>query len=740
MTGIGLRTNVLALGIALGTGAAAQAGAQTPVAVPKIDALLARMTLEEKLGQLNLLSVDGRPSAAQLDQLRRGLVGGFFNVSGAAAARDAQQVAVTESRLKIPLLLGLDVIHGYRTTFPIPLAEASTWDPGAVEAAAHVAAREAAAAGVNWTFAPMVDIARDPRWGRIAEGSGEDPYLGSVMAAARVRGFQGPDLRAADAVLATAKHFAAYGGAEGGRDYNTVDLSERTLRETYLPPFRAALDAGVGSFMTSFNEIAGVPSTANRRLLTTLLRGEWQFRGLIVSDWTSIEELRAHGIAGSRADAGRLALTAGVDMDMVSHIYVDELPALVRAGRIPVATVDARVRSVLRAKLALGLFDDPYHGATPERERATQLAPEHRELARRVAREAIVLLKHDPALLPLGPTRRTLAVIGALADDSVAALGPWSGHGDPHDAVTPLAGIRARAGEGVQVRYARGASPTDTTTAGIAEAVALARQADIAVVVLGETADMSGEAASRASLSLPGAQEQLLEALHGSGTPLVLVLMSGRPLAVAWAAEHVPAIVQAWFLGTETGHALADVLFGDVSPSGKLPVSVPRAVGQVPIYYNHKNTGRPAAAEKYTSKYLDLPVTPLYPFGHGLSYTTFGYSDLRLSPPRIGPTGSVSVSALVTNTGAREGADVAQLYIRDEVASITRPVKALAGFRRITLRPGAAARVEFVLTAAQLGFYNEAMRFTVEPGRFRVFVGPSSAEGLEGSFEVQGNP
>jgi beta-glucosidase len=519
-----------------------------------------------------------------------------------------------------------------------------------------------------------------------------------------------------------------------------VDLSERTLRETYLPPFRAALDAGVGSFMTSFNEIAGVPSTANRRLLTTLLRGEWQFRGLIVSDWTSIEELRAHGIAGSRADAGRLALTAGVDMDMVSHIYVDELPALVRAGRIPVATVDARVRSVLRAKLALGLFDDPYHGATPERERATQLAPEHRELARRVAREAIVLLKHDPALLPLGPTRHTLAVIGALADDSVAALGPWSGHGDPHDAVTPLAGIRARAGEGVQVRYARGASPTDTTTAGIAEAVALARQADIAVVVLGETADMSGEAASRASLSLPGAQEQLLEALHGSGTPLVLVLMSGRPLAVAWAAEHVPAIVQAWFLGTETGHALADVLFGEVSPSGKLPVSVPRAVGQVPIYYNHKNTGRPAAAEKYTSKYLDLPVTPLYPFGHGLSYTTFGYSDLRLSPPRIGPTGSVSVSALVTNTGAREGADVAQLYIRDEVASITRPVKALAGFRRITLRPGAAARVEFVLTAAQLGFYNEAMRFTVEPGRFRVFVGPSSAEGLEGSFEVQGKP
>ncbi len=425
---------------------------------------------------------------------------------------------------------------------------------------------------------------------------------------------------------------------------------------------------------------------------------------------------------------------------MVSHIYVDDLPALVRAGRIPVARVDAAVRSVLRAKLALGLFADPYHGATPERERATLLAPEHRELARRVAREAIVLLKHDATLLPLGATRRTLAVIGPLADDSVAVLGPWRGHGDPHEAVTPLAGIRARAGEGTKVLYAKGAGATDSATAGIAEAVAVARQADVAVVVLGETADMSGEAASRSTLGLPGVQEQLLEALQGTGTPIVLVLMSGRPLAVAWAAEHASAIVQAWFLGSETGHALADVLFGDVSPSGKLPVTVPRAVGQVPIYYNHKNTGRPAAAEKYTSKYVDLPVTPLYPFGHGLSYTTFSYSDLRLSAPRIGPAGSLTVSALVTNTGAREGTEVAQLYIRAEGASVTRPVRALAGFRRITLRPGEAQRVEFLLGTAQLGFYNEAMRFSVEPGRFRVFVGPSSAEGIEGTFEVAGKP
>ncbi|TMI95838.1 MAG: glycosyl hydrolase, partial [Bacillati bacterium ANGP1] len=396
-----LRNTVIALIIAVGHSAAAQAGAHTSPTTRKIDSLLARMTLEEKLGQLNLLSFDDRSTPAQLDLVRRGLVGGFLNLTGATATREAQHVAVAESRLRIPLLLGYDVIHGYRTTFPIPLAEASTWDPAAAQAAAHVAAVEAAAAGVNWTFAPMVDIARDPRWGRIAEGSGEDPYLGSVMAAARVRGFQGADLHAADAVLATAKHFAAYGGAEGGRDYNTVDVSERTLRETYLPPFRAAVDAGAGSIMTSFNEIAGLPSTANRWLVTTLLRGEWKFRGMVVSDWTSIDELRAHGVAGSRAEAGRLALEAGVDMDMVSRIYLDDLPAVVRAGRIPVATVDAAVRRVLQAKVALGLFDDPYHGATVERERATSLAPQHRELARRVAREAIVLLKNDTNLIPL---------------------------------------------------------------------------------------------------------------------------------------------------------------------------------------------------------------------------------------------------------------------------------------------------------------------------------------------------
>src|SRR5213594_71544 len=487
-------TLCIVITLALGGGVSAILPAQTPAPRRNIDSLLARMTLEEKFGQLNLPSVDNRPSAEQLELLRKGLVGGFLNLTGAAATRETQRVAVTESRLGIPLLLGYDVIHGYRTTFPIPLAEASTWDLAAVEATAHAAAREAAAAGVNWTFAPMVDIARDPRWGRISEGAGEDPYLGSVLAAARVRGFQGADLRAPDAVMATAKHFAAYGGVEGGRDYNTVDVSERTLREIYLPPFRAAVDAGAGSIMTSFNEIAGTPSHANRWLVTALLRGEWKFSGLVVSDWTGVEELRGHGVAGSRADAGKLALETGVDMDMVSRIYVNDLPALVRAGRIPVAVVNEAVRRVLRGKAALGLFDDPYHGATPERERAVLLAPEHRQLARRVAEEAIVLLKNDGQLLPLGAQVRTVAVIGPLADDKVSALGSWPGRGDPKDAVTLLAGLKERSG--IDVRYAKGAGILDTSTAGFAEAVALARQADVAVLTLGEAADMSGEAAS----------------------------------------------------------------------------------------------------------------------------------------------------------------------------------------------------------------------------------------------------
>ena len=735
------RRNILCivLTLVLGSGVPATLAAQTPATERKITSLLARMTLEEKLGQLNQLSVDNQPTPEQLALVRKGLVGSFFNLTGAAATRDAQRIAVTESRLRIPLIFGHDVIHGYRTIFPIPLGEAASWDPEAVEAAARVAGREAAAAGLHWTFAPMVDIARDPRWGRIAEGSGEDPYLGSAMAAARVRGFQGADPRAPDAVLATVKHFAAYGGAEGGRDYNTVDLSERTLREVYLPPYQAALKAGAGSVMTSFNEIGGIPSTANPWLMTTLLRREWGFRGLVVSDWTAVAELLNHGVAGSRAEAGKLALEAGVDMDMVSRIYVDDLPALVRAGRIRLGVVNEAVRRVLRTKAALGLFDDPYHGTTVERERSVLLAPEHRQVARRVAEESIVLLKNEASRLPLDSRVRSIAVIGPLADDKVSALGSWPGRGDPKDAVTPLEGIKARAGS-VSVVYAKGCGITDTATAGFAEAVAAAKQADVAVLVLGEAGDMSGEAASRANIDLPGVQQQLLEAVHATGTPVVLVLMNGRPLTIPWATEHAPAIVESWFLGVETGPALAAVLFGDVNPSGKLPATFPRDVGQIPLYYNHKNTGRPTGSDKYTSKYIDLPVTPLFPFGHGLSYTTFGYSDLRLSTPSITPAGTLRVSVTVTNTGTREGAEVVQLYVHDEVASVTRPVRALAGFRRVSLKPGEARTLDFQLTSKELGLYNQSMKFVVEPGKFRVFVGGSSVGGLEGEFEVSARP
>ncbi len=704
-----------------------------------VDALLARMTLAEKLGQLNLISVDaGRPSPAQLDSVRKGLVGGFLNLHGADATAAVQRVAVTESRLRIPLLFGLDVIHGYRTIFPIPLAEASSFDSAAVEATARGAALEASAAGVSWTFAPMVDIARDPRWGRIAEGAGEDPLLGSVLAAARVRGFQGPDLTSPDALLATAKHYAAYGAAEGGRDYNTVDVSERTLREVYLPPFRAAVRSGVGSIMSGFDDVAGVPASANRWLLTDVLRREWGFGGFVVSDWTSIEELRKHGIALTPADAGRLALEAGVDMDMVSDIYVRDLPDLVRRGAIPIAVVNEAVRRVLRAKVALGLFRDPYRGASADRERATILSPELRQLARRMADESIVLLKND-SVLPIARGTRTIAVIGPLADDGADALGPWHAQGSGEDAVTPVAGIRARAGSGTEVLYARGCGITESDTSGFAEAVAAARRADVAVLVLGEAQDMSGEAASRSSLELPGVQERLLEEVAATGKPVVLVLMAGRPLAVSWAAEHVPAIVEGWFLGVEAGHALADVLFGDVPPSGKLPVTVPRTVGQVPVYYDHKNSGRPPSpTDHYTSKYIDLPPGPLWPFGHGLSYTRFAYGAPRLEHAVVGPRDTLAVEVDVTNTGTRAGTEVAQLYVHDSVASVTRPVRQLVAFARVPLDAGATRQVRFRVPAERLGFYDRRMRFVVEPGVYRLFAGGSSVGGVEATFEVRG--
>jgi beta-glucosidase len=723
-----LRLRVIVLATLL---AASIGGMPSAAAAQNLDSLLARMTLEEKLGQLNLLSAGGRASPEQTALVRRGLVGGLFNVIGTENTQAVDRVATTESRLKIPLLFGLDVIHGFRTIFPIPLAEAGAFDVDLAEATARAAGREAAAAGINWTYAPMVDIAHDPRWGRIAEGSGEDPYLGSLLAAARVRGFQ-------ESILATAKHFAAYGAAEAGRDYNTADVSERTLREVYLPPFKAAVDAGVATLMSAFNDIGGVPASGNAWLTDTVLRREWGFRGMVVSDWTSVAELIPHGVAGSRAEAGRQALTAGVDMDMQSSIYVETLAALVRDNRIPMAVVDSAVLRVLRAKA-----------------RVAQLRPvapnavEIRALARRAARESIVLLKNEGGVLPIDRAAPGVAVIGPLADNQLDALGPWHTDGRPEDVVTVLQGIKNRVAAGTQVLYARGAGIDDTATTGFADALATARRAKVAILVLGERHDMSGEAASRSSLGLPGVQQQLLEAVAATGTPVVLVLMNGRPLILEWAAEHVPAIVEDWFLGVESGNATAEVLFGDVNPSGRLPVTFPRSVGQIPLYYNHRNTGRPPAADKFTSKYIDVPVTPRYPFGYGLSYTTFAYRDLKVAfrtttgsrdlqagPVRLGPTDTLSVVVTVANTGTREGTEVVQLYVRDEVASVARPVRELKGFSRVTLKPGEARRIELRLAARDLSFYGLDMKRTVEPGTFRVFVGPNSVEGLEAVFEV----
>ncbi|MGH7541953.1 MAG: glycoside hydrolase family 3 N-terminal domain-containing protein, partial [Gemmatimonadota bacterium] len=667
--------------------------------------------------------------------------------------------AVTRSRLKIPLLLGLDVIHGYRTIFPIPLAEASSWDPELVEAAARMAGREARANGINWTFAPMVDIARDPRWGRIVEGAGEDPYLGSVLAAAQVRGFQGEDLGAPNTLLATAKHFAAYGAAEGGRDYATVDLSERTLREVYLPPFHAAVRAGAGSVMAAFNEISGIPAHASTRLLTGILRDEWGFDGVLVSDYTGIAELRAHGIADSRAEAGTIALRAGVDVDMVSGIYLGDLPLLVNERRIPLRLVDAAVRRVLEAKAALGLFEAPYRYGDPAREVRDSLPAAHREFARALARASIVLLKNDPpgpgeqaqgrdpfapdesgatGVLPLSRDQ-TIAVIGPLAVDRSSPLGPWAAAGRPADVVTVLEGIRRAVSPGTRVSHVPGAYVSGADTTGFRAARRAARDADAVVLVLGETREMSGEAASRASIELPGVQSALARAVLETGTPTAVVLLNGRPLAIPELAERAPAILEAWFPGVEAGSAIADVLFGDYNPGGKLPVTFPRATGQVPIYYAHKRTGRPPDPEqKYTSKYLDVHWTPLYPFGHGLSYTEFAYSDLRLDAAELVASDSLWVRVDVENVGARAGEEVVQLYLRDDVASVTRPVRELRRFRKIRLEPGESRTVSFQLMADDFAFLGPEMERIVEPGRFTVFVGGSSVGGLETSFRVVG--
>jgi beta-glucosidase len=721
------------------------------------DSVLQLMTLDEKLGQLALSPGRGTQTGPRAPEggeqaIRAGRVGSFLNVFGAAYVRELQRLATQESRLKIPLLFAHDIIHGFRTIYPVPIAEAASFDPERVGMSAREAAVEATAHGLNWTFAPMVDIARDPRWGRIVEGSGEDPYLGSVMAAAKVRGFQGGDggigLGGPDALIATVKHFAAYGGAEGGRDYNSVELTERTLWDIYLPPYEAAVRAGAATVMPSFNDIGGIPAHSSEWLLEDVLRGRWGFTGVVVSDWGGIGEMVPHGVAATTGAAGILAIRAGVDVDMSDGIYADSLAAAVRAGRLREAFVDSSVHRLLRLKYALGLFQDPYRFADVEREKRFTLSPDHLRAARIAAREGIVLLKNANRTLPLRKDLRTIAVIGPLADDARSAMGNWAADGRPEEAVSVLAGVRATLGSAGRVLYVRGA-PVDTAdTTGFAAARNAASRADAIVLVLGERSNMSAEAASRASIELPGSQLALARnviraaraSTGGARKPIVAVLMNGRALAIPELTAETPAVLETWFLGTQHGGAVVDVLFGDYNPSGKLPVTFPRATGQIPIYYNHRNTGRPPdSANSYTSKYLDLPWTPLFPFGYGLSYTTFAYSNLRLSPPSIGGRDSIEVTVDVRNTGDRAGDEVMQVYVRDDVASVAQPVRALKAFRRVTLGPGEMQSVAFKLGPDSFALYDRQMRRVVEPGTFTIYVGTDSNAQLNSRFEFTGD-
>ncbi len=707
-----------------------------------VDSLMSLMTLDEKLGQL--AQYRGRwsdtgpkvPEGGEAE-IVASRVGSFLGVYGADYTQEMQRLAVEETRLGIPLIFGLDVIHGFRTIFPMPIAEASSWDPEGVEATARVAAIEAAAYGIHWTFAPMVDLTRDPRWGRIAEGNGEDPYLGSVLTAAKVRGYQGEDLSLATTLLACPKHFAAYGAPEGGRDYGTVDISERTLREIYLPPFKAGVDAGAQTIMAAFNEVSGDPAHGSRFLLTDILRDEWGFDGFVVSDYTGVMELMPHGVAANRAEAGIRAIEAGVDMDMVSAIYVEELPGMVREGKLDEAVVDEAVRRVLRGKYRAGLFEDPYRYSDAKRQEEMTLRPEYRELAREMAGKSMVLMKNEDAVLPLSKGVGKIAVVGPLADNARVMLGGWTAAGRAEDAVTIIDGIRRKVSPETEILYAQGAGVEDLSKDGFAEAVKVAAGADVVVLVVGEHHDMSSEAHNRTNLQLPGVQQELVEAVYSTGTPVVAVLVNGRPLAISWLEENVPAILETWFLGVEMGNAVADVLFGDVNPSGKLPVTFPRNVGQIPIYYNHKNTGRPPSpTNKYTSKYIDVPWTPLYPFGYGLSYTTFEYSNLAVESDEVEIGGSVKVSFDVSNTGNVAGVEVVQLYLSDDVASVTRPVKQLRRFDRVALGPGETATIDFELGPEDFEFLDLDLQPVIEPGTFTVYVGGNSRDVVETTFRV----
>jgi beta-glucosidase len=731
-----------------------QSAARLPVPA-FIDPLIAQMTVAEKAGQLSLMAAAWGGSAApslnpasrgpnfegQLEEVRKMQLTGVFNGNGAEMARRMQTAAMTQSRLKIPLIFAADIIHGHRTIFPIPLGEAASFDLDMMERTARMASYEAAACGIDWTFAPMVDIARDQRWGRTMEGAGEDVLLGELIAAARVRGFQGKDLKANDAMLACAKHFAAYGAAEAGLDYNTVDISERTLREVYLPPFRVAFDAGAITTMASFNELSGVPATGNEWLLRTLLRDEWGFEGFVVSDYTGDEEMIAHGFAADARDATKLAFLAGVDMSMQSGFYRQHLPDLVEAGEVPMARLDESVRKVLATKALLGLFDDPFRRIDVKREKARSRTRPALALARESGRKSIVLLKNDGALLPLPKSGRKIAIIGPFAAGPHDLNGGWVVYGDNKLAVDLATGIKAAVADPALVSITPGSGIEEAIPGGIEAAVAAAQAADIVLLSIGEGERMSGEAQSRTEIVVPAPQQALAEAVAATGKPVVVVLRNGRALALEGAVAKAPAILVTWFLGSESGHAIADILFGDFGPSARLPCSFPRRPGQQPYHYDHKPTGRPNPSddklEPYKARWREIPNSALYPFGHGLTYGDIAYSELS-APATLGWNGEISVSALVTNKGSRTAEEVVQLYIRDRTASVTRPVRELKAYRTVRLAPGASERVTFKLTREQLLFIGRENKPTVEPGTFDVWIAPSAeAPGVPARFELQ---
>ncbi len=714
----------------------------TPLTTPDVEqranALLAQMSIEEKVGQTNQLV---RLTEANREDIRQGRVGSSIFAStawagkeipapaDAAACNEYQRIAITESRLGIPLLLARDVIHGHRTVFPIPLAQAAAWDPELVEQAAAIAAKEATAEGLKWFFTPMLDIARDPRWGRVAEGFGEDPYLASQNAAAAVRGYQGKDMANPEKVAACAKHYAGYGLAEGGRDYDRVEVSLRTMRDVYLPPFHAAVKEGVATVMSGFHDFNGIPVAANRLLLTDILKKEWGFQGFVVSDWNAVLELVEHGVAEDGADAAAKAINAGLDMDMVSLAFINNLAGLVRDGRVPMAVLDEAVRRVLRIKMMAGLFESPY--VDPDRARRVMLLPEHRAVARRFAQESIVLLKNQNNLLPLDENTRKIAVFGPLAEAQADLFGAWTLDGQAADVAPIASAIREAAPTGVEVRALSGFFD---------QALYRAMSCDVAVFVVGEHPERSGEASSISTLDLPAGQREMVAAVHDAGLRTVLVVIAGRPLSITREVDLADAVLYAWHPGIEGGRAIADLLFGagpdgPIAPGGKLPISIPRTVGQVPIYYSRKNSGRPPRPDWDSTGYIDLPITPLFPFGYGLSYTTFHYSDLH-APAQIKQGRPGEFSAEVTNTGSRAGTEIVQLYVRDLAGQVTRPVKELKGFQRVTLQPGEARRVHFQLTAEDLAFAGLQDAPVIEPGRYHVWIGPDSAGGIPGEFEL----